>query len=415
MSLAEGVAARVTYKAYASAAISSTSEPVPATDPAATGGQILRRVSSTLSLGKDTYQSAEIRSDRQIADFRHGVKRVSGSVSGELSPGTYKDLIEAAMRGTWAAPIAKSNTELTSAAADNATSKFTFGGGDPVTEGFRTGMILRFTNLSEATNNSKNFLITGFGGASNREVSVYPAPTTMSADTAFNVTSTGKSLSIPTSSHVSRKFFFEHYFADLDIARYFTECRIGGFSLNLPPTGMATIDIPVLGRNAAIVMGGSAPFFTAPTAATTTGVLAAVNGLLRVGGSTVAVITGLQMGLNLNPSADPVVGSNLLPEIFLARANITGTMTAFFEDSTLLGYFDNETEVDLLAFMTTSSANAADAMSFYLPRIKVGGGDLPLQGEGGQSISMPFQALLDPGTTAGKVNTTLFINDTQVT
>ena len=43
--------------------------------PAAPGAQALRRISSDLSLKKDTYQSSEIRPDQQIADFRHGVRR----------------------------------------------------------------------------------------------------------------------------------------------------------------------------------------------------------------------------------------------------------------------------------------------------------------------------------------------------
>ena len=152
-----------------------------------------------------------MRTYRQIGDFRHGVKRVTGSLNGELSPGTYWDFVEAALRGTGTAAVAKSEAELTSVAADNATSKFTFGGGDPVTEGYRVGMVIRFTNLSEALNNSKNFLITGFGATSNREVTVYPAPTTMGADTAFNVTSVGKRVFTPASGHVSRKFAIEHY------------------------------------------------------------------------------------------------------------------------------------------------------------------------------------------------------------
>ena len=189
MSLAEGASARLAYKAYSTGAIASNSQPVSATDPGASGGQILRRTTCSLSLSKDTYQSEEIRTDRQIGDFRHGTKRVQGSIGGELSPGTYWDFVEAALRGTETAAVALSNAELTSAAADNATSKFTFGGGNPVTSGLRVGMVVRFTNLSEPLNNSKNFLVTGFGGSNNRDISVYPAPTTMGADTAFNVAS----------------------------------------------------------------------------------------------------------------------------------------------------------------------------------------------------------------------------------
>ncbi|ELR02840.1 hypothetical protein GMDG_08853, partial [Pseudogymnoascus destructans 20631-21] len=78
MALGEGVSARVAYKPYATGVITPNTQAVSTSDPAATGGQILRRVSCSLSLSKDTYQSAEIRGDRQVADFRHGVKRVQG-------------------------------------------------------------------------------------------------------------------------------------------------------------------------------------------------------------------------------------------------------------------------------------------------------------------------------------------------
>ena len=219
MSLGEGVSARVAYKAYATGAISSNSQPVSATDPAATGGQILRRTSCSLSLSKDTYQSAEARIDRQIGDYRHGTKRVQGSISGELSPGTYWDFVEAVLRGTETAAIPKTEADYTSVAADSATSKFTLGSGNSVTDGFKVGMVIRFTNLSEALNNAKNFVILSFGGTQNREVTVYPAPTTMSADTAFNLTSVGKRVIVPAAGHVSRKFAFEVYHSDLDLYR----------------------------------------------------------------------------------------------------------------------------------------------------------------------------------------------------
>ena len=411
MSLGEGVSCRATYKAYATGVISSNSQPTSSVDPAATGGQILRRTSSTLSLAKDTYQSAEVRTDRQIGDFRHGVKRVTGSLNGELSPGTYWDFVEAVLRGTETAAVAKSNTEFTSVAADNATSKFTFGGGDPVTEGYRVGMVIRFANLSEALNNAKNFLITGFSGASNRDVSVHPAPTTMSADTAFNVTSVGKRVITPASDHVSRKFAIEHYFADLGIFELFTECRIGGMNFNLPATGMATVEIPVMGRDVETGSGGSAPFFTAPADVTGTGILAAVNGLIRVQGVNQGVITGAQVNINLSPELPAVVGQNFVPEIFLGRTQVSGQLTAFFEDLTLVNYFRNETEISVLLYLLASSADAADAMTIFLPKVKLGNAQAGIEGEGGVPLTMPFQALRYLGSAAGIDQTTIAFCD----
>lgn len=413
MPLAEGVSARIAYKAYASGAITPNAQAVSSSDLGASSAQELRRVSSTLSLSKDTYQSNEIRSDRQIADFRHGVRRAQGNIQGELSAKTYGDFFAAVCRGDWASAITATESDFTSVAADSGTAKLTFGGGNPVTKGYRVGDIVRFTNLSETANNARNFLILAFGGTSNREVTVYPAPTTMTADSAFNMTGF-KTLSPPDSGHVSRKFGIEIYGADIDVARLFTECRIGQAQVSLPASGNSTVSFDVMGRGMEVYEGGAAPFFTSPTGPTGTRIMAAVNGLLRLGGSTIGVVTALDFTVDLSPSSDPVVGQNFVPEIFLGRFNLTGTMRAMFQDATMLNYFVNETEVELLAFLTGSSDAAAEAMSFYMPRVKLGGSDVETSGEGGQGISLPFQALKYTGSAAGVAGTTLRICDTEI-
>lgn len=414
MSLAEGVQGRLSYKAYSTGVIASNTQPTSSSDPGASGGQIIRRVSSTLKLAKDTYQSNEVRTDRQIADFRHGTRRVTGNiVSGEISPSTYWDFFEAVLRTTAASAVSLSQSDLTSVSADNSTSKFSFGGGDPSALGLRVGSILRFTNLSESTNNTKNFLITGMSGTSNRDVAVYPAPATMTADSAFDVAEVGQSLYAPASSFVSRKFAIEKYFEDIDIAELFTEVRADGFNVQLPASGNSTIDVTGMGRDMEVYTGTAAPFFTSPTAANTNGIFAAVNGLLRVGSTNVGVVTGLNVQAQLNGSSDPVVGQNFVPEIFLGRLNITGQATVMFEDETFINDFLNESEVSLLAYLTTTTADNSPAMSIYLPRLKFGDADVPMQGEAGQTITMPFQALKGLGTTAGEDATTIRLQDTE--
>jgi hypothetical protein len=410
MPLSEGVSARLAYKAYSSGVITANSQPSPQSEPGPSGGQILRRVSSTLALAKDTYQSAEIRSDRQIADFRHGTRRVNGNVAGEFSPGTYWDLLEAAFRGTAGTAISKTNADYTSVEASASASTITLGSGDPVTDGFRVGDIIR---LSSATaNNDKNFLITGFSG-SNLILSVYPAPVDMGADTSFTIATVGESLYVPSSSHVSRKFAFEIWNENIDVARLFKECRVGGFNMQLPATGLSTIEFTVMGRDMELYQDSNSPFFTSPAAASSTGIFAAVNGLLRVNGSVQGVVTGLNIQMNLSPSSDAVVGQNFVPEIFLGRANVSGQVTAFFEDGDLVNNFLDEDEIDILAYLTTTNDDNSPAVSIYLPRVKFGAADVQTAGEGGQTISMPFQALLYSGAGAGVEDTTIRIVDTQ--
>lgn len=60
---------------------------------------------SGLRLTKATIATREIRRDLQTTRARHGMRAVAGSHDGELSAGTYTPLLEAALRGTWSAPV----------------------------------------------------------------------------------------------------------------------------------------------------------------------------------------------------------------------------------------------------------------------------------------------------------------------
>jgi hypothetical protein len=413
MSLGEGVATTVTYKAYSTGAITSNTQPTSSSDPGASSAQVLRRVSCSLNLAKDTYEANEITDHRQVVDFRHGVKRVSGSINGELSPGTYFPFLEAWCRGTKVSALALSESELTSAVMDNATSKITFGGGNPHTLGIRRGMVMQFTNMSVAANNSVNFLVLSLGGSNNREVTVYPAPTDNSIDTAFNVVTIGKSVDVPASSHVSRKFGVEVRHSDLDLHRFFTECRVSGINLRLPATGMATIEAIMTGRDMETGSGGSSPFFTSPTAATSTGIVAAVNGLIRIGGSNIGVITGADINCSMNVDAPAVVGQDYVADIILGKLRVSGSFNAFLESLTLIDAFKNESEIEALMWLKTGTSSTADFISVYLPRLKFGDAQVGVEGEAGVPITIPWTALKYATAATGIPASTIQFVDSQ--
>ena len=410
MAIAEGVSVRVAYKANASGAMTSNTEADTATIPGAASAQILRRVASTLDLTKDTYESAEIRADRQVADFRHGVRRVAGAIQGELSPGSYWPLMVASNRDTEVTALALSNTEL--GTCQGVGSTFVFTAGDPVSLGLRVGDVIRFTNLSEALNNGRNFTILSFGGTSNRTVTVSPAPTAMTADSAFNVARPGKTSIVPATGHVRRLFTFEHYHEDLDITRLFTECRVHGYRISVPATGMATIELPVMGRGMQVLESGASPYFTSPTAAGTSGITAGVNGVLRIAGTAVGVVTGIELNAEIAASAPAVLGQDFVADIILGRYRLSGQVTALFESASLLNAFLNETEVDLLCRLDATSAANTDCISIHVPRLKFGGAQVPATGEGEQSVTLPFTALLYSGSAPGVVASTIKIHDT---
>jgi hypothetical protein len=70
----------------------------------------VRHTSCSLGLTKESFQSNELRSDRQISDLRHGAKKVEGEVAFELSYGAFDDLLAAAFFGAWNTDVLKAGT-----------------------------------------------------------------------------------------------------------------------------------------------------------------------------------------------------------------------------------------------------------------------------------------------------------------
>ena len=87
-----------------------------------------------------------------------------------------------------------------------------------------------------------------------------------------------------------------------------------------------------------------------------------------------------------------MIGSDetLLPSS--AKSNVTGQVTAYFENSILMDKFINETASSLSFELQDPAGNG---YTFLLPNIKYTGGQPDVSGEGPITLAMPFQALYD--------------------
>lgn len=392
MANATGVAMNLAYKA----------ESTWGTVPSASSAQLLRRLSTSLALKKQTYQSGEIRSDYQVADFRHGVRSVEGSISGELSPGTYEDFMAAAVRKVFAAVSAISGLSLTIATSGSFYT-ITRGSGDFITGGLKIGDVIRITAGSVNANNlNKNAMIVAL---TTTVATVYVLNgLTMTAEgpiASCTVSVVGKKTMVPTSGHTDTSFSIERWQSDISKSDVFSGCKINTMSVQLPATGIAGIEFGMMGKD---VVTADAQYFTAPTAATTSGVVAAVNGAVIVNGARVANITGMNFTVNGGMSAEPVVGSNSYPDIFEGRVTVSGQITAFFEDHTYFDLFDAESEVAVACAFTTTSAKDSDFISFVFPRVKFGSADRD-DGEKGIVQTLAFTALYNGSGTNSDVTT----------
>lgn len=399
MPAASGVFKQLTYKV----------ESTYGTVPSAASAQSLRRVTSDISLSKDTYQSAEIRTDQQMQDMRHGVRRVQGTINGELSPGTYGDFMAAALRKDWVTISALTGLSLTIAGAGPYT--ITRATGDFLTTGIKKGDVVRITAGSvNASNLNKNFLVTTMTATVltvrvlNGSAMVAEGPIA-----SCTITMVGKKTWAPTTGHTNKSYSIEHWFSDLVQSEVYTGCQPSSLDLQMPASGLSTVAIGIMGQG---VTTATSQYFTSPTAATSTGLMAAVNGLLLVSGTPIAALTGLSIQVQSNRSGEPVVGSNVVPTLFPGRILVSGQATAYFDSVTLRDAFINETEFELIMALTADNTAASDFISIALPRVKANGFTLN-DGESGLVATIPFQALLPTTGGSGVANelSTIAIHD----
>lgn len=400
MGTASGVFKQVTYKPETQYGVM----------PAATAAQAMRRVTSSLDLTKDTYQSNEIRPDFQVADFRHGLRKVGGSISGELSAKTWGDFVAAALKRDFTAGVSVTGASITVGGAAGAWT-ITRAAGSWITDGVKIGDVGRLTaGAFAAANLNKNFQVTGMtatvltGIVLNASAMAAEGPI---ASASFTVI--GKKTFTPQAGHTDKSFSIEHWHPDVPAGEVFTGCKVSKVAFTLPATGMATVAVEFVGKD---VTPGTAQYFTSPTPVTVTGTMAAVNGVLKVGSASGGTITSASIEISSAQSSEPGIGSNTADQVATGRVIVTGQITAKFDSVALRDAFYNETEVGAcLAFTADNTANS-DFVAFSLSRLKLNGASK----DDGEKIliqTIPFQALLDANGGAGKATemTTLSVQD----
>ena len=129
--------------------------------PTATGAQLLRRVEAFNNLSKDLYQSEEQRSDFQVVDERHGVRRVAATLNAELSPGSYSTLVGSLLKRDFTTLTALTGLSLTIAAGVAPAWVLNRATGSWLTDGVKVGRVCRLTaGTFNAANLNKNLLVT---------------------------------------------------------------------------------------------------------------------------------------------------------------------------------------------------------------------------------------------------------------
>jgi hypothetical protein len=194
-----------------------------------------------------------------------------------------------------------------------------------------------------------------------------------------------------------RSFTIERFFGDLasgDAYHRFTGCEVDTLSLAINANAIVTGSFGFVGQGltlaSAIVSGATYP------SASTTSPMDSFSGSIEEGGGAIATVT--ELSIEINNGLDPryVVGSDVTLRPSIGRSNVTGSVTVFFENTTMLAKFINETESSIEVTVADLAGNSYEIL---LPRIKYNGGQPDVAGEGPITLAMPFQALLNASSS----------------
>lgn len=375
----------------------------------ATLGKQLRRVTADFNLTKEAYESNELRTDRQVADFRHGVRSAEGSLSGELSSKTYADFMQSLVARDFTTASTAASLSVT-IAGTGPTYTVTRAAGSWITDGFEVGNVLRLSGGTlNAANSAKNLLIASLT-ATVLTVVVLNGVALFAEGPIASVTATciGKETFVPATGHTDDSYTIEEWYADIAQSEVYTGMKVGSMNVQLPATGLTTVDFSFMGKD--LTNKGVTQYFTTPAAQGTDGIYAAVNGVVLAGGLPVALITSADFSIERGMENATAVGSNSIAEIFTGRIRVSGNLSVYFQDAAFRNYFDNEAVVSLVFVLTEDSTGAADFISFTIPKAKVNS-FTKADAELGIVAQCSFTGLLNDVATGGLPLTTIMIQD----
>lgn len=400
MTIAKGVRKIVAYKKESSWG----------TLAGATGAKQLRRVTADFNLTKEAYTSNEITPSMQTIDMRHGVRSAEGSLSAELSPGTYSDFMASVLARDFSTGGTTTGASVTIAASGSFFT-LTRDAGSWLTDGFYVGNLVRLTGAGlDPANVGNNLLVVTLSALVMTVKVLSSVPLVAEGPIAsVNAAIVGKQTYVPLTGHTDDSYTVEQWYSDIAQSEVYTGLKIGSFSIDLPATGLVTSSMSFTGKN--LESTGNTQYFTTPAATNTEGIFAAVSGALIVNGVAVALVTSMSINIERALEAANVVGSNFAADVFTGKINVTGNMSVYFEDATFRDYFDDEAKVSIIMALTTGSEKDAEAVVFTMGKVKINSGT-GQDAELGILRSMDFQALQNDVTADGLVGSTIMVQDT---
>lgn len=208
-----------------------------------------------------------------------------------------------------------------------------------------------------------------------------------------------------TNGTVKRSFTMESSFEDIGVHQVVKGMRVGTFQLDINANSIVSGSFGFMGTELALSGSEAGSVYTAQTS---TEVVNATTNVGSIEIDDVAIAVSLQaISLNIDNGLrlQPAIGSKYPVGIGYGRQVISGSITAYFEDTTL---YQAMLDHDDIKLEFTLSDAAGNSIAFELPRIKFSS-DAPSPGGIDQDVmeTLEWTALADAtGTYQIKVTIT---------
>ena len=193
--------------------------------------------------------------------------------------------------------------------------------------------------------------------------------------------------SIITTGTTKKNYAIESGYNDVALYRQLLGAQVGSMSLSMSTDSLVSGDFSLMGRELTAFAVTSAA--TSVTSASTTPVFNTFRGDLEISGGVTLCLTDLSISLDNNSQGQSCLFTRALSDIVHGRSNVTGSLSAYFDDPTLSNLYSDETLISIFVTMVDADGNS---ISIGLPRCQLQGDSFNLS-EVDVTESLDFQAL----------------------
>lgn len=336
-------------------------------------------------LKRDTFQSKELNTSRQVMGMTYGNRSGSAELPIEFSYGSFDDLMEACLGGTWATNVLKCGN---------------------VKRSFSMEQQWPDINLNEQ---NTGVVITGFSLNVKPNAVVEGNFTALFKDQAcVHYADDGVTTMAFAATTITRSAgsFITDGFAVGDTVTV-TGASVAGNNKNIVITTLTatvmtasaagfTVDTAKTGVTLAKTLG-------TPVAANTNPVFDSFTGTLLVDGVATAIVTGIELKIDQSGQANNVLFDATAASVTLSTINVTGSVVVRFINNNLKKKYLSGTAVDLSFTLGNGSSKS---YKFDMSNTKFTGANTDT-GENELTQTLAYQAIYD-GTDASTVMITRY-------